>query len=402
MNTQSKVEASETLAPDTLQSLGDILGSATESGQIVVPIGGGSKSHWGGRVENPGLVINTKKLVGVDHAKEDQTIIVGAGKNFAELQSELSRSGQRISLDPDDLDRNATIGGIVATGQAGPLRFRFGSPRELIIGTRLALADGTVAHSGGKVIKNVAGFDMAKLIVGSFGTLGIIGEAAFRLHPLPEAEITVIVEVNHEEASDLTKAVLGSVIEPTAIEFGLGALVILIEGTSNGAKAQVGKLVSLIRQQIKETKIVEIDLKSEAKIWNKFTQERSCGGVVNARIVTRVGHLSEIHEVARKVSGKVKITVISHAGSGVHDLMISGDNPDEANPNEARETLKQFRNAIAHLGQPVTIRYAAPGYEDLVDLLGTPAPVAVSIMQKVKTSLDPDGLLAPGRFRPWW
>lgn len=388
----------EVVSPNTLNELGEALGKAGQAGQVVIASGGSSKAHWGGPVEHVQMAIDTTGLTDVDHAKEDQTVIVGAGKNFAELQGELARSGQRISLDPANPDARATIGGVVATADAGPLRFRYGSPRELIIGARLGLMDGTVAHSGGKVIKNVAGFDLAKLIVGSFGTLGVIGEVAFRLHPLPETQMTVTVQLDAQSASKLTTKVLASVVEPNAIEYTQGMLVFLVEGTLNGAKAQVEKLVSLIKGEAPGTNVEVFETKSDASIWSRLDQERSSAGQLNARIVTRVSHLAEIHEAAARLSGKVEIKVISHAGSGVHDLVVSG----EGNPGEVREALTRFRDEIRHLPQPLTVRSAAPGFEDLVDLLGTPAPMAVSVMQKVKASLDPDRLLAPGRFRPWW
>lgn len=389
---------SEVKSPGDLKELGDVLLEASKERQTLVAIGGSTKASWGGQVLAPHLKIDTKMLNGVEHSKEDQTVIVGTGKNFHELQQELSKSGQRISLDPSDIENRATVGGIVATADCGPLRFRFGSPRELILGARVAFADGTLAHSGGKVIKNVAGYDLAKLMVGSFGTLGVIGEVVFRLHPLPERRITLSVGVDPDQATQLTIQILASVIEPNALEYGAGNLVALIEGTESGASAQAEKLVSLIGSEVPGARVQVIENLSDATIWQEFSSARASEGRLHARMVTRVNRLGEVHHAAGQGSTRAEMHVISHAGSGVHDLIISGD----GELDDYKETLDKFRIVLGDMTYPMTIRNAVAPLDQLVDLLGSPVPVAVKVMQRVKASLDPENLMAPGRFRPWW
>lgn len=385
-------------SPIDLNELGHTLLEASKAGQVVVPGGGLTKFSWGGQVPAPYLRIDTKMLNWVEHSKEDQTVIVGAGKNFSDLQRELALSGQRISLDPPDLENKATVGGIVATGDCGPLRFRFGSPRELILGARVGFADGTLAHSGGKVIKNVAGYDLAKLMVGSFGTLGVLGELVFRLHPLPEKRITLSVQVDPDQATRLTTQILASVIEPNAIEFGSKYLVVLVEGTESGASAQMERLVSLINNEISNAHVQIIDDFSDSTIWQKLSSARASGGHLHARIVTRVNQLGHIHNAAKECSAGVEMDVISHAGSGVHDLIISG----EGDVADYKESLDKFRGSLGEMAYPLTIRNGVAPLDQLVDLLGSPPPVAAKVMQRVKTSLDPENRLSPGRFRPWW
>ena len=384
--------------PKSLAELGEVVAKANSVGQIVTVKGGGTKSNFGAPVENLDLVIETGALSALDHAKDDQTIVVGAGMNFSKLQNQLAKSGQRISLDPPDRGGKATIGGILATADCGPLRYRFGSPRELIIGVRIAGAEGAIAHAGGKVIKNVAGFDLAKLSVGSFGTLGVIGEAAFRLHPLPESRLTFTVEIDPSTALSAMSKILKSQIEPSAVEYGLGKLTILIEGTEKGAKVQLDALVKLLATEAYGAKLEMTESIKDAAIWEHLATARSDTRSVGARIATRVSHLAKIHEAATRCSGKIKVAVLSHAGSGIHDIIFSG----EGSLGDYRSALDAFRNNAAYDSQPLSVRFAPPQLEELVDLIGIPVPSSVKVMQRVKASMDPNGRLAPGRFRPWW
>lgn len=384
-------------SPSSLEELGEFVGTAYRAGSVIAARGGGSKWHWGGPIERLEVLIDTEGLCSMDHAREDQTVVVGAGHNFAKLQEILSKAGQRISLDPGNIDGRATIGGVVATGDAGPLRFRYGSPRELIIGARLAICDGTVAHSGGTVIKNVAGFDVAKLVTGSYGTLGVIGEVAFRVHPLPEASLTVVSHLSPFEATTVVGAILGSVVEAHAIEYGMGRLVLLLEGSSKGVKAQAEKAVTVIRGCVSGARIDMEDAALGHAVWDEFSQLRSSKDVLHARLSTRVNALGKVHALAQTHSTDNEVTVVSHAGSGVHDLLVSNDSGTTGS-----ELVKRLRAAFLSYSQPLVIRSAPGGLSSKVDLIGSPAPSAIALMQEVKGNFDPSRLMAPGRFRPWW
>ena len=167
--------------------LAQILADANRAGLKVIPRGGGTKLGWGNPPAGADLVLSTRRLDRVlEHAAADMTATVEAGCTVAALQETLAKQGQRLAIDPLWPGR-ATVGGILATNDGGMLRAGFGSLRDLIIGITVALPDGTLAKSGGKVVKNVAGYDLPKLFTGSFGTLGVITRATFRLHPLPHA-----------------------------------------------------------------------------------------------------------------------------------------------------------------------------------------------------------------------
>src|SRR5258707_14098055 len=171
--------------PGSEQELGRVLKLANAAGLAVIPRGGGTKLEWGNSPVRADVILSTARLNRVlEHPWADLTVSVEAGCTIAKLQETLAKHGQRLALDPL-WPRKATIGGVLSTNDGGALRLRFGALRDLIIGVTIALPDGTLASSGGKVVKNVAGYDLPKLVTGALGTLGVITRAVFRLHPLP-------------------------------------------------------------------------------------------------------------------------------------------------------------------------------------------------------------------------
>ena len=173
------------VAPANTEEVAAILRFAQENQLAVVPWGGGTKQGWGYPV-TPALVLEMHRLNTLrEHTWQDMTCTVEAGCTWSSLQSALAQHGQYVALDPLWPER-ATVGGIVATNDSGALRLRYGGLRDLIIGMTIVLADGTIAHTGGKVVKNVAGYDLHKLMIGAFGTLGVITSVNFRLHSIPQ------------------------------------------------------------------------------------------------------------------------------------------------------------------------------------------------------------------------
>ena len=217
-----------------------ILRSANETGQAVIPAGGGTKLDWGNPPRKADILLSMRRMNRViEHAWADLTVTVEAGCTIAALQRTLAEHGQRLAVDPLWPER-ATVGGILATNDSGALRLAFGALRDLIIGVTLALADGTIAMSGGKVVKNVAGYDLPKLVTGSLGTLGVITRAVFRLHPLPRNARTLTIAA--KDAQDMQRvilAILDARLAVTAVQARPGNEVdILLEGTTDGIAAQ--------------------------------------------------------------------------------------------------------------------------------------------------------------------
>src|SRR6266849_4706084 len=173
------------IEPGTESELAEVLRLSNEAGLAVIPRGGGTKLGWGNPPARADLILSTARLNEIlEYAWADLTVSVEAGCTIQRLQETLAQHGQRLAVDPLWPEK-ASVGGVLSTSDSGALRLRFGAVRDLIIGATIALPDGTLASSGGKVVKNVAGYDLPKLVTGALGTLGVIVRAVFRLHPLP-------------------------------------------------------------------------------------------------------------------------------------------------------------------------------------------------------------------------
>jgi glycolate oxidase FAD binding subunit len=207
-----------TISPATTDEVSAVLKVCAEQNFIVTPTGGSTKLSWGNPVSAQAH-LNTSRLAGVrDHSWQDLTATVGAGTTWSAMQSALAQYNQRIALDPLFSER-ATVGGILSTNDSGLLRMRYGGLRDLVIGMTIVLSDGTIARTGGKVVKNVAGYDLPKLLTGSFGTLGIITEAIFRLHPLQAHRSTFTIRSSDiVPLADLMHALVTSAMSLEAMQ----------------------------------------------------------------------------------------------------------------------------------------------------------------------------------------
>ena len=241
-------------APSSTAEAAALLRAAASFGLTVVPRGAGTGLSWGAPPSSCDLVVDLRSMDQVlEHAAGDLVARVQAGLTMGKLASALATAGQELAL---DVPADATVGGVVATGTAGPRRFRYGAPRDLLIGLTVVRADGVVAHSGGKVVKNVAGYDLGKLFSGSHGTLGLITEAAFRLHPRPGAVAWVTAEFGPAERLDACTAVASaarSALVPSAVELDWpgGAqralrAGVLLEGTAPGVAERARQMSELL------------------------------------------------------------------------------------------------------------------------------------------------------------
>src|SRR6266478_2242341 len=238
------VQPSFVVEPGSEQELGKVLNLANAARLAVIPRGGGTKAEWGNPPVRADVILSTERLSRVlEHAWADLTVSVEAGCTIAKLQETLAKHGQRLALDAL-WPKNATVGGVLSTNDSGALRLRFGSLRDLVIGVTVALADGTLASSGGKVVKNVAGYDLPKLMTGAFGTLGVITRAIFRLHPLPKETRTIsCVTADAAEGQQLMLAIQNSKLAHSALQICCGTEMqsrvdVLFEGTEEGLSAQ--------------------------------------------------------------------------------------------------------------------------------------------------------------------
>src|SRR5256886_8648424 len=207
------------IIPETVEQVSQAVALANQQGLTLITRGGGSRLNLGGIPERFDVLLETTKLTRLlEHEAPDLTCHVEAGITLAEFQAKLATKGQWLALDPPDAQQ-ATIGGILASNASGPKRLRYGTARDMVIGLRVVQARGEVARSAGSVLKNVAGYDLNKLYIGSLGTLGVIVEANFKLQPFPTSEHTILLTfLNAADAMQTVINILGSLLVPSAIE----------------------------------------------------------------------------------------------------------------------------------------------------------------------------------------
>ena len=371
------------LEPGTPEELARALKLATAAGLRVIPRGGATKIDWGNPPRAAHLIISTRRLNQVvEHAWADMTATVEAGCTLTQLQQTLAQHGQRLALDPPWPDR-ATIGGILATNDSGPLRIRFGSLRDLIIGITLALPDGTLAKSGGKVVKNVAGYDLPKLATGSLGTLGIITQAIFRLHPIPREARTLIFSPPSPQALTASLLeILDSKLVPTGLQIRAASslplqLDIRFEGTTAGCDAQCAQIVKMGASR-----------PDTENVWNAAETLWKDAPCV-AKISTLPAELGALLETIKKLTDARQLSwsMVSH-GIGVGFLRLQTTDITEL--RELRQFSESRGGSLVLLRSPLHLKKELEVWGSAGD--------ALPLMKNIKAQFDPTATLNPGRF----
>ncbi len=369
------------------------------SGSVLVR-GGGTAMEWAGRVKTPDLVLDTSTMTGLlTHNPADLTASVRAGTRLDDLQQELARDGQWLAFDPPAAGLGATVGGLLAAGDSGPARLRYGALRDLVIGVTLVLADGTVGRSGGHVIKNVAGYDLAKLAYGSLGSLAVITEVVVRLHPLPATTSTLSAPCSARAAQEVTLALLASPLEPAALEWCDEQMLVRLEGT----EVAVGAAADGVRALLADHGLPPERLDGPAADGAWRQQRAAVLGSADEtvlRVAARPGDLHELLTTATAAARLYGVTVhaASSTGLGLTTLRLAG--PEDALSGVA-STVEAVRAVASRLGGSALLRRRPTGLDALVDPLGPP-PSTLALLRRIKDAFDPDGRLAPGRFHPWY
>lgn len=380
-------------------SLAEAAEAVTGSGRVLLR-GGGTKLDWGAPAEGVERVVDTGGLNRmVRHDPADLTATVQAGVSLAELQAELGRSSQWLALDPplhDHAGRAATVGGVVAAADHGPRRLAYGAPRDQVIGATFALADGTVARTGGNVIKNVAGYDLAKLLCGSLGTLALIVDVTVRLQPLPEASATVGVHTTPAQAHRVWLAVSDAQLEPAAADHvadlgsgdQAGWLWLRFDGSETVVTEQARRAATLAADQGLETTT------PEGPLWDDTLMSSLAGGadetVVAISTVPNVGSRVAATAARAAADAGVEARCHSHVALGLHRVVVAGG---------AAADHAAVVAALRADGHRAELRRRVAGVDDHTDAwTDGPLPGAWPLMRAVKQRLDPDRRLAPGRF----
>ena len=373
-----------------------------ESGGSVLFRGTGTKMSWASRPRDPDLVLETGGLDRLlDHNPADMTASAQAGMPLRALQDRLGEAGQWLALDPPTEPDGATLGGLLATGDSGPRRLRYGALRDLVIGVTLVLPDGTVARAGGHVIKNVAGYDLSKLMYGSLGTLGLIAEVVLRLHPLPETSATVVAASTVQEATARSLDLLASPLAPTAVDW-VGDP----RGGVRPAGWPCGSRAPPPAWRRRRRRCGSVWTERRRRRWPTPMRPRSGGstpaptGAESGQSTAFAGTLpSRLTAVAAALAGAadaagVDVSLASHSALGLHTARFSGP------PAQQAAAFDRWRREVLAIGGTVLLRERPAEVDADVDPLG-PAPSTVGLLRALKARLDPDGRCAPGRLAPW-
>jgi glycolate oxidase FAD binding subunit len=396
----------EIIEPASAEETAEVLAAAAKERTSVVLRGGATKIGWGCKPSSVDLVVSTKRLNAVvAHEHADLTATVQAGARLDEVNRILARHGQWLPI--ESAFDESTIGGVVATNDSGPLRHRYGTPRDLLIGIRLALTDGRLIKAGGNVVKNVAGYDIGRLISGSHGSLAAIVSATFKLSPLPAATATLVATFDRAAALvAAVAAITSSQLEPAAIEVQIGpaedgphvqpivgaglsrpyGLLLKFESTPTALDTYVNRARALIGSSDSEV----VSSESEADLWRAHIRApwRTRGMVVRfAWLPASLGGVLDFVEELWTTVGDVEMIGRAALGSGV--LRVDADSRMQRN---VVERLRSRSDVFRH----VVVLRAEPQLKQQLDVWG-PLGDAGSLGASVKHALDPHGILNAGR-----
>jgi glycolate oxidase FAD binding subunit len=368
-------------APASTEEAAALIAAAQDL--TVVVRGAGTKIDWAPPPRSLDLIIDTRRLAGVvEHAAGDLITVVRAGTPLADIEL----GDQVLALDGPD---GSTVGGTVAVNTSGPRRLHYGTARDLLIGITVVRPDGKVAHSGGKVVKNVAGYDLGKLFTGSYGTLGLITECAFRLHPRPPFSRYV----RSQAPVTSVAAVLAAQVAPTAIEVdsGTGELVVLLEGTPEGVRDRASRVEKAIGGEIAE---------SPPGWWGRYPWQSELPAQGQPGVARGIAPpaTSEVGPNERGIGMKLSVPISKVAALLGGDHVIRGSAGTGVLYAAARDIseVELLRATCVRAGGHAVVLVAPDEVRDILDMWG-PVP-GLALMRRIKDQFDPDHRFAPGRF----
>jgi glycolate oxidase FAD binding subunit len=398
--------------PHTEEETAALLGASGETGAAVLPWGAGSHQHLGGTPARVDLVIETTRQTGItDYNPDDYVVAVRAGTRLRDLQSALGARHQWLPIDPPGAE-TATIGGLIAANRNGPRRLLWGSIRDLLIGLRVALPTGQAIKAGGKVVKNVTGYDLTKLFIGSFGSAGVITEATFKISPRPGEGLTIFTTVPDAAAAHrLSSTVLGSYLLPSALEAanhaalrrltaaaGIGeppaegwGVLLLVEGLPESQARHVDEMRRLVQGA---GRIEIVAGTAHTALW-KAIAEFPSPATQPGRVVCRAGGpiarwIDLVHALdASRTGGPIE--VLAHAGSGLlYAACGAEDGPAMA------QTLER---GAARTSGYTAVEVAPSAIKGTLSLWGAPpGDGALTLMRRLRAAYDPRGIMVPGRL----
>ncbi|MBP1934105.1 FAD-binding oxidoreductase [Ammoniphilus resinae] len=397
------------ISPRTEEEISAILKYAHEQSLSVIPVGGGTKRGFGGTEEKADILLSLADYKGVvEYSEGDMTLTVRAGTTMQELSEYLGKHQQMLPLDPM-WPSHATIGGVIAANDSGAKRLRYGSARDLVIGTRLVYPDGKVLRTGGKVVKNVAGYDMNKLFIGSMGTLAVLTEITLKLRPVPKYESLVILHLPQvQNVLPFAISLLDSMIEPVSLEVLSPSTNFLLNGKEQYALAiafeDVEKAVHYQEDWVHTHKpenavIDHIDQEDARNWWRRFSELAPAvipGTDIDSRIALKIGSknldaldlLVSCHELGEKLG--VQVEAHGGLGHGIAKAYVGGG--DLAKYAGFIDQLRASEKAAY-----VIIQHAPLAVRRELDVWGKRPPY-FALLEGIKKAIDPKRILNPSRF----
>jgi glycolate dehydrogenase FAD-binding subunit len=366
--------------PGSYEAFATELQGCAESGMTTRIVGGGTKLGWGKPVADPDVELSTEALDRIlEHNEGDLTAVLQAGVPLERAQAAFAEANQMLALDPPL--GAATIGGVVAASDSGPLRHRYGAARDLVLGVTVALPDGTVARAGGKVIKNVAGYDLAKLFAGSFGTLGAILELAVRLHPVRPTASAEGHGADPAKVAAAAMALAHSRLEAQALDIawrgGRGGVLVRFAGAEAEPQAEVA------RRELEEAGLASSVIHDDADPWE--AQRAAQRGELVVRVSALQARLGDVLRAADRLEGGV----VGRAALGICWVSLPGEAGAQA-VRALREELAPSACVVLDAPEEVRTELDPWGVDD--------ASGAIGLMRRTKARFDPGGVCSPGVF----
>jgi glycolate oxidase FAD binding subunit len=406
--------------PGTVDEVAATMRAAGQAGASVLPWGGGTRMSLGFPPRAGGLVLQTERLREiVEYEPADLTVTLQAGMPLRELQARLRAEGQMLALDPAAADR-ATISGLIAANASGPLRLLYGTARDLVIGTRVVNADGVVSKAGGRVVKNVAGYDLNKLYVGSLGTVGVIVELSFKLHPLPQAQGLLLASFeSSEDAAGPIAALMRSPLGPAAVELLDSGAAAGLPGSPTVGDGGVLLIVAAlgfekaVQRQLRDVKELcarasGTDSVREGEtldgIWSHLREhtDPSASGIALLKLAVPPARSAVTLAMARRMAREDGFapSIQAHAGSGVVYLQLQPDAWADVHISRLSALVSRLRAFARGEGGSLVLEAAPAAAKQGPDAIDPWGEVGSGfpVMRSLKQNLDPQGTLNPGRF----
>ncbi len=404
--------------PSSAQQAAAVLKCAADQGLAVISCRNGTKLGIGNPPRLYDVALSLKEMNRVWHYEpDDLTISVEAGMKLGDFQHFVGRRGLWLPLDPAGGSR-ASIGGILATNSAGPLRLRYGAPRDMVLGMKIATTEGKVIKAGGRVVKNVAGYDLVRLLTGSYGTLGVIIEATFKLFPLPPERATFVFATRTlEMARNLRQRILHSPLEPLRmmlLDAEASALArahtpLAVEAGESEVWVEVGGSARVIERCAREFErlgfesdvpVFRLDPEPAQLGWTRISDFRAWLVQAHADLIILKAtlpiaaseeFLGRAERDAQEIG--VNLATFSQTGVGILHLCLWGADQSPAVP----ALIRKLRRVAEGLGGALVMETGGPDLKACLDVWGPPGNDS-EVMRKLKLAFDPKGILAPGRF----